>query len=208
VVELRNENGEFYTPNNLMQIACGLQRHLRENGYADLNLSTDALYKSFCDSLDSQMKGLSSEGISVHVKKAEPFSYDEEEMLRQKGALGTDEPEKLLNTLLFLIGKCFCIRGGEEHRALQPSQFTVIPATNSEREKLQFTGFVDKTHQGDLNHRQLGARFVEHHASEVNEERCVVHVFKKYMTKCDKNSPFDVLYLKPKKSETRRCCVV
>jgi hypothetical protein len=93
VVELRNENGEFYTPNNLMQIACGLQRHLRENGYADLNLSTDALYKSFCDSLDSQMKELSSEGISVHVKKAEPFSYDEEEMLRQKGALGTDEPE-------------------------------------------------------------------------------------------------------------------
>jgi hypothetical protein len=130
VVELRNENGEFYTPNSLMQIACGLQRHLRENGYADLNLFTDALYKSFCDSLDSQMKELSSEGIGVHVKKSEPFSYDEEEMLRQKGALGTDEPEKLLNTLLFLIGKCFYIRGGEEHRALQPSQFTVIPATN------------------------------------------------------------------------------
>jgi hypothetical protein len=77
-----------------------------------------------------------------------------------------------------------------------------------EREKLQFTGFVDKTHQGGLKHRKLGARFVEHHASEVNEERCVVHVFKKYMTECDKNNPFDVLYLKPKKSETRRCCVV
>jgi hypothetical protein len=36
------------------------------------------------------MKELPSEGIGVHVKKAEPFSYDEEEMLWQKGALGTD----------------------------------------------------------------------------------------------------------------------
>jgi hypothetical protein len=99
---------------------------------------------------------------------------------------------------LFLIGKCFCIRGGEVHRALKPSKFTVIP-TNSEREKLQFTGFVDKTHHGGFKHRKFGARFVEHHASEVNEERCVVHVFKKYMTKRDKDSPFDVLYLKPKK---------
>jgi hypothetical protein len=35
------------------------------------------------------------------VKKAEPFSYDEEEMLRQKGALGTDEPES------FWIHCCF-----------------------------------------------------------------------------------------------------
>jgi hypothetical protein len=25
-----------------MQIACGLQRHFRENGYADLNIFTDA----------------------------------------------------------------------------------------------------------------------------------------------------------------------
>jgi hypothetical protein len=41
-VELRKENGEFYTPNSLMQIACGLQRHFRENGYADLNIFTDA----------------------------------------------------------------------------------------------------------------------------------------------------------------------
>ncbi|CAB4014690.1 Zinc finger MYM-type 3 [Paramuricea clavata] len=95
----------------------------------------------FCDSLDSQMKELSSEGIGVHVKKAEPFSYDEEEMLWQKGAFG------------------------------------------------------------GLKHRKFGARFVEYHASEVNEERCVIHVFKKYMTKRDKDvdSPFDVLYLKPKK---------
>jgi hypothetical protein len=42
VVELRKENGEFYTPNSLMQIACGLQRHFRKNGYADLNIFTDA----------------------------------------------------------------------------------------------------------------------------------------------------------------------
>ena len=79
-------------------------------------------------------------------------------------------------------------------------QFIVIPATNCEREKLPFTGFVDKTHQGGLKHRKFGATVVEHHAIEEKGERSVVHVFKKYMTKRDKNSRCDVLYLKPKKS--------
>ena len=157
-----------------------------------MNIFSDGLYKKFCDNLDSQIKELSSNGIGVHVRKAEPFSYDEKETLWQTGALGTDEPEQLFNTLLFLIGKCFCIRGGQEHRALKASQFIVIPATNREREKLQFTGFVDKTRQGGLKHRKFGARLVEHHAIEEN-------VFKKHMTKRDKNSPCDVLYLKPKK---------
>ena len=200
VVELHNKNGELYTPSSLQQIACGLQRYLRENGYADLNIFSNPLYKTFSDSLDSQMKELSSKGIGVYTRKAEPFSYDEEETLWRKGALGTDEPQKLLNTLLFLIGKSFCIRGGEEHRALRPSQFTVIPARNSEREKLRFTGFVDKTHQGGLKHRKVGQRVVEQHASEERGERCVVKVFKKYMAKRDKDSASDVLYLKPRKN--------
>ena len=67
-------------------------------------------------------------------------------------------------------------------------QFIVIPATNRERERLQLTGFVDKTHQGGLKHRKFGATVVEHHAIEEKGERSVVHVFKKYMTKRDKNS--------------------
>ena len=201
VLEISKENGEFYTPNSLMQTVCGMQRHLRENGgYSDLNIFSDGVYKKFCDSLGSKMKELSSNGIGVQLRKAEPFSYDEEETLWQTGALGTDESEQLLNTLLFLIGKSSCIRGGQEHGALKASQFIVIPATNREREKLRFTGFVDKTHQGGLKHRKFGARVVEHHAIEEKAERCVVHVFKKYMTNRHKNSPCDVLYLKPKKS--------
>ena len=145
------------------------------------------------------MKELSSKGIGVHVRKAEPFSYDEEETLRQTDALGTNGPVQLLNTLLFLNGECFCIRSEQEHRALKALQFIVILATNRGGEKLQFTGFADKIHQGCLKHRKFGARLVEHHANEKKEERCVVHVFKKYMTNRHKNSPSDPLYFKPKK---------
>ena len=49
VVELHKENGELYMPSSL-------QHYLKKkNGYADLNIFSNPLYKTFSDSLDSQM---------------------------------------------------------------------------------------------------------------------------------------------------------
>ena len=50
VVEVRKrENGEAYCGNNLYQMVCGLQRFIRENARAELNIFQQPEFKLFRD---------------------------------------------------------------------------------------------------------------------------------------------------------------
>ena len=46
------------------------------------------------------------------------------DLLWSTDILGMSSPRVLSNTILFLTGKVFCLRGGREHYALKLSQFT------------------------------------------------------------------------------------
>ena len=59
--------------------------------------------------------------IGTRVKHTEIFTK-EESILWESGTLGLQTPMALLNTVFFLNGKNFCLRGGEEHRSLKISQ--------------------------------------------------------------------------------------
>jgi hypothetical protein len=54
---------------------------LRENGKPAINIFEDASFKGFQDSLDSEMKRLTSLAVGSDVKQAQLFSEDEEEKL-------------------------------------------------------------------------------------------------------------------------------
>ena len=54
--------------------------------------------------LDNAMKERSDVKIGVTVKQAELITYDMEKRLWQKGVLCEDTPEKLRNTVPFLLG--------------------------------------------------------------------------------------------------------
>ena len=80
----------------------------------------------FCDvkfTLDNMMKLRTSQGIGISVRKAEVLSATDEDLLWLLGLLGTDTPEKLLNTVVFVIGKGFTLHAGKEHRALKKLPF-------------------------------------------------------------------------------------
>ena len=64
---------------------------------------------------------LHSEGVGRHVKHAETISVDEENQLWDRGVLNTTTPRGLQNAVFYVIGKMFCLRGGQEHRALKLS---------------------------------------------------------------------------------------
>jgi hypothetical protein len=51
------------------------------------------------------MKELSSKGLGSEKKQADPITYEEENCLWEKSILGTANPQQILQTLVFLIGK-------------------------------------------------------------------------------------------------------
>ena len=47
-------------------------------------------------------------------------------MLWERGLLGEDNPQALLDTILFLCGIHFALHSSEEHRSLQLSQLELV----------------------------------------------------------------------------------
>ena len=51
----------------------------------------------------------------------------------------------LLDTVVFVIGKCLALRSGQEHRNLKFSQLALELASGKEPGKLIYTSFGEKT---------------------------------------------------------------
>ena len=64
------------------------------------------------------MKRLQRSGHGSQKKKAEPLTIEEEEMLWQKGLLGANNPQALVDSMVVLNGIYFALRNGSEHRQL------------------------------------------------------------------------------------------
>ena len=61
---------------------------------------------------------LHSSGIGNSSKYTEGISLVDENTLWETGVLNIDTPKGLFRSVFFYNGKCFCLRGGEEHREL------------------------------------------------------------------------------------------
>ena len=100
ILEIRRKDGKPYPPNSLYQICCGLLRHLRGSGRAEVNLFEQARFHNFCTVLDSEMKRLNSTGQYIHKRQAEPITVEDENCLWDLGLLGDTSPIVLLHTHL------------------------------------------------------------------------------------------------------------
>ena len=87
VYEVRKKGGESYPPKTLYQMCVGIQRHLRDNGLAGLEIFKSPDYQLFQDAIDSEMKRLTRKGVGVVTKQAEPITPHEEEIMWEKGVL-------------------------------------------------------------------------------------------------------------------------
>ena len=190
-----------YPPNSIYQVCVGIQRHLRDNHRPELEIFKHANFKLFQDAIDSKMKSLTRKGVGVTTKQAEPIMAHEEEMMWAKGLLGDADPRTLLNTLVFLFGKFFALRSGEEHRNLTFMQLNVVGGDQTERERLQYRSHGEKNHGGGIKDRRVKPKVVEQHINLERSERCVVRLFKKYISKCPENiKRNEVFYLTPIKN--------
>ena len=65
------------------------------------------MFKHFQDTLDGEMKRLSSLGVGANVRQAQAFSEEQEELLWKSNVLGCDSPVTLLNTMVFSSARIF-----------------------------------------------------------------------------------------------------
>ena len=125
-------------------------RYVRMNGM-NVDFFKDKEFSKFRNILDSEMKRLQAVGLGTGQRKAEVISFEDEELMWEKGILGDDNPQSLLDTMmLFMNGLYFALRGGKEHRQLRhhPSQIKLIEKPG-ERAYLIYKEDVSKNHQGD-----------------------------------------------------------
>ena len=128
VMECRRQDGEPYPPSTLYGILAGLQRFLRGSGRHEISFftTTNHMFARLRLTLDARMKQLTSSGIGVKKKQAEPLTQEHERMLWDTGVFDLHTAQGLIYITFFYNCKLFGLRGGDEHRALVREQFVIV----------------------------------------------------------------------------------
>ena len=152
------------------------------------------------------MRRLQSAGVGSKKKQAEVLTEEDEELLWQKGLLGDATPQTLVDTMVYMNGLYFALQSGKEHRQLRstPCQIEVIEK-EGERPYLKYTEDISKNHPGGLRGRKMKQKVVIHHANQDHPERCIVRLFKRYLSLMAPNCPADAFYLQPSRHPTSTC---
>ena len=103
VLEVRKKCGDVYPPNSLHHIVFGVMRHVRWSGHPSIDFFKDPKFIDFSCTLDAEMKRLQQQGVDSVRRQAETLSEDEEDSLCAKGLLGDNNPQSLLDTIVFTL---------------------------------------------------------------------------------------------------------
>jgi hypothetical protein len=164
------------------------------------HLFRDGVFKPVMTALDSSMRLSTREGASLKRKSAEFFSLDEEELL-WNCCLGDADPDKLRNTIFYLNGIHFALRGGEEQANLLEAQFS-IDIVDGKR-VLRYRDLISKTFGGGIKDMRNKSKEVTHFENVHNPSRCHVSLFEKFMLR--RPPGVDRLYLQTAKNWQNDC---
>ncbi len=131
------------------------------------------------------------------VKAAEPITLEDEETLWGIHVLGEESPDQLRDTVLFLIGLTFALRGGKEHRALRAPGFDpqIVMKKNEKGVRyLEYSeDFHSKINQGGIGDRKHQPKVIRTYSHSVQEHN-IVHLYQKYVGLLPKEGKSDALY--------------
>jgi len=120
ISEVLKKDGSPFPPQTLRGLVLSLQKFLECEGRS-VKFLTDPKFKAVQNTLDAVMKRSSRMGLTLQAKQATVISEDMEHILWNRGLLGDDSPRTLLNTMVFVLGMHFALRGRDEHRRLRYS---------------------------------------------------------------------------------------
>ena len=149
IVEIRKENGEQYPPSSMYDLISGLSLYLeREHGFT--NKLVSGAFRSVRNTLDNVMKERTAEGVGGG-QRGTPSWKNMSKYCEEKGILGEDSPDKLRQTVFFLIGVRFGLRGLKEQydlRRYPDSQINIVKIDG--KDALVYREFQSKTRRGDI----------------------------------------------------------
>ena len=99
--------------------------------------------------------------------------------------------------MLYLSGICFAMRSGEEHRSLKITQFQLVEPKDSPSHLIYYENH-SKNNPGGLSHQKVPPKQVVHYENQKNSTRCLVRLYKKYLSHRPKNEE-TAFYLTPLK---------
>ena len=174
ITEVKKVDGTNFPGKTLHDIVVCLQFHLETLGMAFKLLNQDA-FRDIRFTLDNVMKACTAQGIGISVRRAQILSTTDEDYLWSIGRLGTSNPDQLLTTLVFMIGKGFALRADKEHQNLRNSYYNSQLSFVKDEDGdllIRYTEDIGlKTNKGGLKHRKVEAKSVDLFPIE-NANRC------------------------------------
>ena len=113
-------------------------------------------------------------------------------MLWNSGVLNTTTPKGLLNVAFYVVGKMFCLRGGQEHRCLR--LFQIVRSSD----KYTYYENVSKNRNGSFRQLHVRSKTVSVYSNSDIGDRCPVLILDKYISKLPKKAhEDDIFYARP-----------
>ena len=197
--EVKRHDGAEFGAKGLYNLVIMLQFYLEKKGLK-WKLCEDDPFLRVRYTLDNLMKMRCADRVSI-TKSSVPLTYSDEEKMWANGSLGEDEPTKLRNTVMFLLGLSCALRGGQEHRNLRcpghDCQFTVCSDSATGRRYLRYCEDErSKTNQGGLVGRRQNPKVVKIYGND-DLNRNVVRLFLKYTSLLPVDGKCSALYKYP-----------
>ena len=156
-------------------MVVAIQKHLWVNKI-NWELIEGSEFSDLKTVLDNVMHERTEANIGVVPNRAELITHEFEEKMWKSNILGEDTPDKLRNTVLFLLGINVMLRAVEEHYCLrrdmpdQKSQLSVRISESGEKCLFYQEDCVTKTHDGGLNNMRRERREVWVFPNKINIE--------------------------------------
>lgn len=189
ICEINKKTGSNFPGKTLKELVICLQMYLEKKGRV-VRFFIDPMFRQITNTLDKLMKERAEKGIGLKVKQAQVITVEEEETLFSTGVLGLDTPLRLLRLLFYLVGLRFALRAGREHHNLRCGEFGQFNLMTDVDgiEYLQYTEGFSKANQGGLKHCKVNAKSVSAYPT-ADKRKCIVTVYKKYMSLCPSPRP-------------------
>ena len=200
VVEARNTQGKLYTGVSLYGLCAGIQRYIRDKripcNEEVLDIYKDPNFSLFRRAFDCVLKDLHKEGIGTIKRQAAIISTDLEECMWNDGLLGDSNPHLLLDTMVYCLGLNLALRSGREHRSLCPAMIQLHESKDA-RPYLLYSERGSKNNAGGFQERKVTNKTVKIFGNKEDPKRCVVELYKKYMSFRPVDAPPDAFCLQP-----------